>query len=45
MIHLNIVIGPFNPAAAATLVVVTAVFGYVIGYSGAWVWNRLSARE
>jgi hypothetical protein len=39
MIHLTIVIGPFNLAASATLVVLTAVFGYVIGYAGAWVWN------
>ncbi len=44
MIHLNIVIGPFNPVAAGTLVVVTAAFGYIIGYAGAWVWNRLSSQ-
>jgi hypothetical protein len=41
MIQLNIVIGPFNLAAAATLVVLTAAFGYVIGYTGAWIWNRV----
>jgi hypothetical protein len=40
-IHLNIVIGPFKPVAAATLVTVTAAFGYASGYAGAWVWNRI----
>lgn len=43
MIHLNIVIGPFDAVAACTLVVVTAVFGYVIGSIGARVWNRMHA--
>lgn len=41
MIHLAIVIGPFSLMAAATLVVMTAVIGYVFGYVGAWVWNRV----
>lgn len=41
MIHLQLVIGPFDMTAAATLVVVTAVFGYVGGYVGAWIWNRV----
>ncbi len=41
MIQLNIVIGPFNLAAAATLIVMTAAFGYVIGYTGTWMWNRV----
>jgi len=45
MIQLNIVIGPFNFAAAATLIAATAAFGYVIGYTGAWMWNRLYAQE
>lgn len=40
MIHLAIVIGPFDLAAAVTLVVMTAVIGYVMGYIGAWVWNK-----
>ena len=44
MIHLSIVIGPFDPAASATLILVTTVFGYVIGYLGAWVWNRVHSR-
>lgn len=42
MIHLPITIGPFDIGAALTLITVTAVFGYVIGYTAAWVWNRLS---
>lgn len=41
MIHLPIIIGPFDGAAAVTLVIMTAVMGYVIGYVGAWVWNKL----
>lgn len=41
MIHLAIVIGPFDISAAVTLIVVTAVMGYIIGYIGAWVWNRV----
>lgn len=40
MIHLQIVIGPFDAMAAATLVVFTAVVGYVMGYIAAQVWNR-----
>jgi hypothetical protein len=45
MIHLNIVIGPFNLAASATLMLATAAFGYVLGYIGAWVWNRVHSQE
>lgn len=41
MIHLTIVIGPFDLAASMTLVVLTAATGYVLGYIGAWVWNRV----
>lgn len=40
MIHLQIVVGPFEATAAVTLVVVTAVTGYIGGYIGALVWNR-----
>lgn len=41
MIHIPITIGPFDITAAATLIVITGVMGYVMGYSGAWVWNRI----
>jgi hypothetical protein len=41
MIQFDIVIGPFNLVASATLIVMTAIFGYAIGYAGAWVWNRV----
>lgn len=40
MIHLQLVVGPFDATAALTLVVVTAVMGYVGGYTGTLVWNR-----
>ena len=41
MIHLPIIIGPFDATAALVLVVMTGVMGYVGGYIGAWVWNRV----
>ena len=41
MIHLALVIGPFDLTASITLVVLTAVVGYILGYIGAWVWNRV----
>lgn len=40
MIHIPIIIGPFDPTAAVTLVIMTFVVGYVMGYIGALVWNR-----
>jgi len=40
MIHLALIIGPFDMTAAATLVVMTFVMGYAGGWVGAWVWNR-----
>ncbi len=40
MIHLPIVIGPFDATAAVMLVVMTAVMGYIGGYIGAMVWNK-----
>lgn len=41
MIHLAITVGPFEATAAATLVVFTAIMGYVLGYASALVWNRV----
>jgi len=41
MIHLAIKVGPFDLTASITLIVVTAIFGYVIGYIGSLVWNRM----
>lgn len=32
---------PFNPAAAGTLIVLTFIIGYVFGFAGALIWNRL----
>ena len=40
MIHMPITIGPFDATAALTLIVMTAIGGYVVGYTSAWVWNR-----
>ncbi len=35
---------PFNLLAAVALIVVTAVIGYVFGFFGAVIWNRLPRR-
>ena len=35
------VVKPFDPLAAVTLVVITAVIGYGFGFVGALIWNRL----
>lgn len=41
MIHLPLVVGPFDMTAAVVLVLMTAVMGYLVGNVGARVWNRL----
>lgn len=40
MIHISFTIGPFDPTAAASLIVMTTVLGYIFGYIGAVVWRR-----
>ena len=32
---------PFDPMAAVVLIVITAVIGYIFGFVGAIIWNRL----
>jgi hypothetical protein len=41
MIQPVYVIKPFNPVAALTLIVLTAVIGYLFGFIGAVIWNKL----
>jgi hypothetical protein len=41
MIEPIYVIKQFDPLAAITLVLITAVIGYVFGFLGAIIWNRL----
>lgn len=41
MIHLPLVVGPFDMTAAIVLVLMTAAMGYIVGNIGARVWNRL----
>ena len=41
MIHLAVKIGPFDIIASITLIVVTAILGYAIGYIASLVWNRM----
>jgi hypothetical protein len=35
---------PFDPLAAVALIVITTVIGYVFGFVGALMWNRLHRR-
>ena len=44
MIKPGYFVKPFDPVAAVTLVVITAVIGYVFGFVGAVIWNRLHRR-
>jgi hypothetical protein len=41
MIQLPYVVGPFDVTASLTLIVLTAVMGYVLGYIVALVWNKV----
>jgi hypothetical protein len=41
MIQPVYVVKPFDPLAAITLIVVTAITGYVFGFIGALIWNKL----
>lgn len=43
MIHIQITVGPFDSVAALTLIIITGVMGYTLGYVGAWVWNKVHA--
>jgi hypothetical protein len=44
MLHLPVTVGPFDAVAVGTLIVVTSVTGYAIGYLFAWAWNKLHAQ-
>jgi hypothetical protein len=35
------IIKPFDPIAAVTLLVMTSVTGYIFGYIGAIIWNKI----
>ena len=41
MIRPVYVIKPFDPVAAVTLIIVTAVIGYIFGFVGAVIWNKV----
>jgi hypothetical protein len=41
MIHLAVKIGPFDLTASMTLIFVTAILGYAVGYIASLVWNRM----
>jgi hypothetical protein len=44
MIRAIYVVKAFDPLAAGTLIIVAAVSGYVFGYIGAVIWNKLPSR-
>jgi len=41
MIQPVYVIKTFDPLAAVTLIIITAVIGYIFGFVGALIWNKL----
>ena len=41
MIHVAVIIGPFDVTAFITLVIMTTIVGYCVGYALATVWNRV----
>jgi hypothetical protein len=45
MVHLPYVVGPFEIVAAATLIVVTSIAGYAMGWIFAFLWNRLHGAD
>ena len=41
MIHVAVVIGPFDAGAAATVIIIASIVGYCLGYIVASVWNKV----
>jgi len=41
MIRPVYIVKSFDPAAAITLIIITAALGYILGFLGAIIWNRL----
>ena len=41
MMQVPVVVGPFDAAAAGTVIVIAAIIGYAVGYILATVWNRV----
>jgi len=41
MLSLSVVVNAFDASAAATLIIFTAIWGYVVGYVFALIWNKL----
>lgn len=41
MIHIAVIIGPFDVSAAATVIIIASIIGYCVGYIIATVWNRV----
>ncbi len=45
MVHVAVTIGPFDLTASVTLIVVTTIFGYVVGYVASLIWNKTHRRH
>ena len=43
MVHMALIIGPFDAGAAVTLIIVASLIGYCVGYLAGTVWNRVHA--
>ena len=41
MVHMTVVIGPFDVWAAGTVISVASIIGYCLGYILATVWNKI----
>jgi hypothetical protein len=41
MIHSTTTVGPFDFGTAITLIVITAIVGYIVGNVFATIWNRI----
>jgi len=44
MVQIGYVLGPFDIKASVTLILVTAVVGYAVGFAFATFWNKLHVK-
>ena len=41
MVKMSVVVQPFDITAAVTVIIIASAIGYVVGYIGAIVWNKV----
>ncbi len=44
MAHFDLTVGPFDPTAAVTVIVIATLIGCGIGYALATIWNKVHQR-